>query len=837
MNFNHNKQRWVNGLGPSSPMDSEHWNDKETDDDDDGTIRVTCLAQDRTLCIDKSNLAFLFPSIKDTCTHIMKIKDNLVYSPVVVNISSRNLSDTEMSLLSKGLHFCPTPGEPVLAEKRQDLDNLHDKLRWKQRFLDDPSNQSVFDRNIALNKAVKKPGVKKGPTGSSYLETFANNNEMDLSKSTTRAPRHQNLSQEEKQNIKTLRSDDNIVIKPADKGGAIVIMDTDDYIREAERQLTQENFYTRLDHDPTAAHNEEINDYIAHLQSTNQLTKNTAAKLRTQEARAPYFYLLPKIHKDIRPPPGRPIVSGNGCATEKISALADLILNPLVPLIPSYVRDTTDFLSKLKQLSGDIPTDALLCTLDVTSLYTNIPHNEAIDSTKYWMEKNRTEPRPGTGEPTNSAVLHLIKLVLTKNNFVFNGTHYIQIGGTAMGTRVAPTIANLFMGRFEDQYVYNCDERPLIWLRYIDDIFLIWTHGRPHLEGFIAFLNEVHASIKFTSHISDNKVSFLDTIITKEGNALATDLYTKPTDANNYLHYDSAHPPHCKKGIPYGQFLRIRRICSKPEDFKRHCLTKAAHFATRGYPLKEVAEALHKAASKPEADLTCTRKPPEEEAIVLVTTYHPSFNDTSSITRRNWDILAHSAKTQPLHKLKLIIALRKPPNLRSMLVRAKTDHAQNEDRRQEIEQRRTDRICKTPECLICQKLDTSGTITSPVTGRNYMSRKNVTCLSTNLIYCLSCSRCKMQYVGQTKRRLLDRMKEHLSKIRNHKLTNDIGRHFNTNGHQGTQDVTFHIIDFIHRAPDSPEAQILRHARERLWIHRLRTNIPTGLNLIDAPSYH
>ena len=86
--------------------------------------------------------------------------------------------------------------------------------------------------------------------------------------------------------------------------------------------------------------------------------------------------MLPKIHKPKRPPPGRPIVSANGCATEKISALVDIILRPIVPKTRSYLKDTGHFLQKLANYHGVITPNTLLVSLDVSALYTNIPNEE-----------------------------------------------------------------------------------------------------------------------------------------------------------------------------------------------------------------------------------------------------------------------------------------------------------------------------------------------------------------------------------------------------------------------------------------------------------------------------
>ena len=106
-----------------------------------------------------------------------------------------------------------------------------------------------------------------------------------------------------------------------------------------------------------------------------------------------------------------------------------------------------------------------------------------------------------------------------------------------------------------------------VWLRYIDDVFFIWTHGQSKLDSFLEYLNEFHQTIKFTSESSMEKVSFLDVMVVKKGGILETDLYCKPTDTHQYLQRGSCHPWHVKKAIPYGQALRIRRICSDDGKF------------------------------------------------------------------------------------------------------------------------------------------------------------------------------------------------------------------------------------------------------------------------------
>ena len=112
-----------------------------------------------------------------------------------------------------------------------------------------------------------------------------------------------------------------------------------------------------------------------------------------------------------------------GAPTESISQFVDFYLHPLVESthVPSYIKDTTDFLCKLKSV-GQIPARSLLLTLDVSAFYTNIEACRRALNTR------------GVQDPPTQDVINLIMLILTKNNFSFGDKHYLQIKGTAMGT-------------------------------------------------------------------------------------------------------------------------------------------------------------------------------------------------------------------------------------------------------------------------------------------------------------------------------------------------------------------------------------------------------------------
>ena len=199
-----------------------------------------------------------------------------------------------------------------------------------------------------------------------------------------------------------------------------------------------------------------------------------------------------------------------------------------------------------------------------------------------------------------------------------------------MGTRLAPSYANLFMENVERAALDSHEDKPDIWLRYIDDIFFVWTKGDEKLERWMNHLNNFHDTIKFTVDTSKTEINFLDTTVKINGETgrLYTDLYRKPTDVNNYLEYTSAHPINTKRSLPYSQLLRLLRICQDPEDLKKHSRNKMKEFEDKGYPRKILEEALAKVLEQNRED-TLKPKPKKEknnDITHLISTHRPGNN-------------------------------------------------------------------------------------------------------------------------------------------------------------------------------------------------------------------
>ena len=154
--------------------------------------------------------------------------------------------------------------------------------------------------------------------------------------------------------------------------------------------------------------------------------------------------------------------------------------------------------------------DDILVTMDVRSLYTNIPNQEGIQAVKDTLNSSPSRI------PTR-IITTFLTLILTLNNFIFNGTHYLQNKGSAMGTKCAPPYANIFMGRFEEQHIYpRILHHTRLYLRFIDDIFFIWKGTEQELKKFLEEINLQHPTIKFDYKYSKSEIEFLDLKIFKD---------------------------------------------------------------------------------------------------------------------------------------------------------------------------------------------------------------------------------------------------------------------------------------------------------------------------------
>ena len=187
---------------------------------------------------------------------------------IVMNLTGEDLSMEEKTLLSKGLSFCPTPTQLDENQLLDDLESFFRRLCLKEFFLD-PDEEEYEEEEEEERNIFCFPSKWMPPKGrDAVLETYV----KGMRRETLRQLQHlrtkrvkNNLSPPELQALKTLRWRQDIVIKPADKGSAVVVLKKNDYIKEAERQLGNEDHYQKIEKDPTPFYTAEIKKVVAKM--------------------------------------------------------------------------------------------------------------------------------------------------------------------------------------------------------------------------------------------------------------------------------------------------------------------------------------------------------------------------------------------------------------------------------------------------------------------------------------------------------------------------------------------------------------------------------------------
>lgn len=588
-----------------------------------------------------------------------KIKEHIT-SGSINNLSNLQLSDTQISLLQRGLSFVPTPR------------NKQPKLPHKDSIAQLINN--INTRYFFRKDTKPKPAIHR-PTG----WTAPENNNLELNQFIDDLHQYSyepveeeitsNISELEYQALKQLKDNKDIIIKEADKGKGVVLMNREDYIKKANEHLHDTNTYRKVDFDHTQLVKEEVESYLIFLKAWNYLPDKHINFIQPcTPPRTPLFYFLPKIHKEGSPP--RPITSGCDSPTAFMSAFLTKILTPVAEAQPTYLRNGIQLLNLLEDIKnhGPLEDEAILCTADVSSLYTNIPTEEGIQIVMERINQYKTS-LPSFSPPVH-VIRNMLHLVLENNYFQFGAQFYLQIRGTAMGTRVAPPFANLFMTEYEQRIINLYQVNIKIWKRYLDDIFFIFVGKHTQLQGLQRLANEIHPTIKLTFECSNQSVNFLDMTIfkTKQG-LLSTDLYRKPTDKHLILHHNSHHPQHIKRNIILGEAYRYKRIVSNPHTLNRRLSNLTHIFVARGYPLRMIKRQINLAKLVPRKSLLATKiKTQEKNPIHFKVDPHHTKSKLRNHIRQAWAKNIKSSETlKLLGNYPRMISL-KNPTLKDILV-------------------------------------------------------------------------------------------------------------------------------------------------------------------------
>ena len=366
-------------------------------------------------------------------------------------MSSSKLNDNEIKLLEKVLKFIPTPLKPNI----QELNEFTRKVRLAEYF---EGNQDENDESLVRNKSNWIPPKRRDKD----LESFVSNvRDIPLHPIENKNIKY-NLSKPQLNCITSLANDENIIIKEADKGGATFIMDTSFYREQIIKLLSNPDYYKQL---KESSHKDIMKGYSKYIEKyISNLTEKERDYLLNFESKTSNFCGLPKIHKckdtcsisdknyvelkALESLSFRPIVAGPTCETHRLSNLIDILLQPYTKHIKSYIKDTTDFLSKLPTSTNP---DTLLVSFDVVNHYTIIPHDLGTEAIEYWLRKF---PQELPARISVEFLLKGIKFILKNNYFCFSDTYFLQTKETAMGTIFAPIYAILAL-RYLEEILYK----------------------------------------------------------------------------------------------------------------------------------------------------------------------------------------------------------------------------------------------------------------------------------------------------------------------------------------------------------------------------------------------
>ena len=322
--------------------------------------------------------------------------------------------------------------------------------------------------------------------------------------------------------------------------------------------------------------------------------------------------------------------------------------------------------------------------------------------------------------------------------------------------------------------------------------------------------------------VSTTSVPFLDVKVILENGKLKTDLYSKPTDKFQYLNFASCHPYHQKANLPYGLALRIRRICSSMADFKHHCKELTVRLRKRGYKLGLIKNGLRKAAALSREDLLYTQQQEQQShianRIIFSTTYNPRIPHLQQKLQELQPILHASERCKEIFPKPPLIAYRRNRNLNDLLVSRRLPPDTEIKRSNTIEVDQSSCVCEecgrsfnTPKgklihhrlmhqnkaareklgegfhkcgdkrCNTCRKGTFGEKIHITSTQKDFTIRQSMTCKTSNVIYCITCTKCRAQYIGETGQEIHQRQTGHLNDINHNVAGLPYVRHFSKCG--------------------------------------------------------
>ena len=741
----------------------------------------------------------------------------------IFNLSSQVLSESEKLILDQGLKFAPPKG----LDKFHTFMDIHKFVRKLniKRYMATNTFYNQVDSGIYTHSGLSNASLFNPPGNlAPSLKVFRDVLLRDLDLMEIKKARLNKAMQE---GLDQLCTNKELVVRPVDKGGGIVVLDRLDYLKEMNNILGDHNTYSILQSDPKNIYKRELEILVTRGFYEGILTSKERLYLIPVAPRTPTIYYLPKLHKDPVCPPGRPIVSGIDSVTSRVGRYVDFFLQPLVKGIPSYVKDSRHIINLLSGLS---PKSGMwMVTIDVTSLYTIIPHELGFEAVFLYLSRDS-----GLPDKQVAFIMSLLRFATSSNYFWFEGKFYKQETGVAMGAKYAPSLANLFMAKWEEDVIYNADIPELtLWARYIDDILLLWDGPLDRLEGFMSELNLNQRGIQLKFEASQSEIHYLDLNVRISGNEFSTSTFFKVTDRNSFIPLGSCHHNQWLKAVPKSQYLRLRRNCSDPLEFSKQAKVLTDRFLEKGYDKRSLDETLETVSSIPRVDLLIERPRGERDQFQggapFITSYSIQHGSVKQLINKHWHLVKNDPVLKELLPERSRVIFKGAPSLRNRIapniLNPPCSVPNFLEQLTGFYQCRRCRVCSNNSCRIRR----TTMFESTATGKEHCIKPFITCGTTGVVYLLQCP-CGLQYVGRTKRPLRVRLNEHITNILTGFKNHSVSKHYLLKHNKDPSNTLFLGIDKF--KPNWRGSSLVREISklEMAWIHRLKCYTPHGLNI-------
>ena len=440
-----------------------------------------------------------------------------------VNLSQYELTENEKEFLNLGINFHLQPKYDRLTKKTE-LELLYNNLV-------NLGNKNKITINQDLQEQLASEGTKH--------RNRYNRNQL---------PTHL------KDAAKKLRDNKDIIIRKADKSSIYVILDRDDYFNKLNSILSDTTKFKVINKDPTNELKVKANKLI---DSLNSVQDDIKIDKIVGDFDPGYAYGNVKIHKHGNPL--RPIISQCPTPTYQLAKTINKIISPYIPNKFS-IKSPSDFIDILHSTT----TNGIIASLDVDSLFTNVPIDPTIDIIIKYVYHHPILPPPKI--PQN--IMRGFLSICTKESPFRSptGTLYLQIEGVAMGSPLGPTFAGFYMGDLEYNVFNNYYTKPNIYVRYVDDIFLQINNSDQLTDIKDIFQQKSVLTFTYELHVN-NKLPFLDISVTSTNTGFKTSIHYKPTDHGRCLNAQGNCPDKYKLSVINNFIHRAYKYSQTWESF------------------------------------------------------------------------------------------------------------------------------------------------------------------------------------------------------------------------------------------------------------------------------